>query len=1120
MENCVKSPEVKGRGQHCSGEIGVDPNTRPEACHIEHVEDLHMVIAADGVSQGVNIIPNPTKVEADIQIQAAEENRKPSLSNSVEPFGSQCSVQDSWISANETQTMPQAEQSASEAGGSKEQLLSWVSSYDKVEELVREYEIKTTSKFLMANPDRDFGKTFEEMKHHHHIHLDCKGFGNELSPRLCLEGMPYIMMGNRRLTCHHGKPHYQSAKKPRAKGKQRLCTQASKKVGCPAYIFIRHVMLLLDFSFDKNTLTEHRRRELSKRIKATWKEQGSITTESRYYIDFPDVSSHKNHPIGEAAGIKQPIDKRVNDKMLQLISNGMRSVPVIERCIQDFVRDELFKGSSCPPDTNRRFFPTQKDIANRIFKVSVRSHSSKLRRRELEELVGGWLREQRIFKVSVNSCSSKLRRSELEQLAGGWLREQMDRDGFVFFRNALDTSRVDKQDSLDKAFGPERRSASEAGEMDKDATRVSSTKDGNAGEEPLLVSPGEGLLLVYQTWHQRRLLARYGCYLTFLDSAHRQAGYAIPLYFVLVHTNCGYQIVALIAMAKETVGGLHEALGLIREANPCWCPQQFMVEPSEIEIQAIKGIFQDCQVFITDTRRQQAWERFLLNSKHRTANVQQDVLAKMASIATARTQEAYQAALEGLRRTWMKPALKQTRAWFREKWMANVERWAYIYRQHHQLLPLVVNKGLESQSQALEYPFIASKRNIALHAMLDLLVSKVLPDLEMRYLQTNEAWITTADSSLSPFLHKRPQHFIDHCRQHLTLARRIEKTSITQDTQNIFRVPRGDQNRGDNFVDLSVPSCTCKDFLETEFPCMHLLACITDGNKLHWEQLPSSYLFSPFLTVDDGQELGGAGSMAVGGVMGGAPGGAAAISHSTEERPPVVDVRDTDDSTVAVSGISSEEKATSNLEAILAAVEAHQTLKESADSSMNSTPRDSDPFQDEAVACQAIARELVDLTHTVTHTETLARARVQMDAALATLRQALPRGELHTSVCQDQTSQDMPVCFVKGGIPVNQDLHPAKRQRLEEEVHQSAANDCLLDSHIKVAITRDVEVAEAYKDGGEGAEVDESIVTETIDLQQGAVFILEPSGMMRNVQIMDASEADEAAVGTVIIKDS
>ena len=52
------------------------------------------------------------------------------------------------------------EQVANEEKSSKVRVLLWVDSYDKVEEVVRDYEIETTTKFLMGNPDRDFGKTF------------------------------------------------------------------------------------------------------------------------------------------------------------------------------------------------------------------------------------------------------------------------------------------------------------------------------------------------------------------------------------------------------------------------------------------------------------------------------------------------------------------------------------------------------------------------------------------------------------------------------------------------------------------------------------------------------------------------------------------------------------------------------------------------------------------------------------------------------------------------------------------------------------------------------------------------------------------------------------------------
>ncbi len=134
--------------------------------------------------------------------------------------------------------------------------------------------------------------------------------------------------------------------------------------------------------------------------------------------------------LKQAAGVKQPIDKRVNEKMLQLIGNGMKSIQLIEQSIKEFVKDELFRDSPCPPHSNRRFFPTQKDIANRIFKVSVSSLSSKLKIDKLEDLVYGLLEEQQaqngfiFFRSSVGTDDSTLDCSDKHNRVAHPIRDQ------------------------------------------------------------------------------------------------------------------------------------------------------------------------------------------------------------------------------------------------------------------------------------------------------------------------------------------------------------------------------------------------------------------------------------------------------------------------------------------------------------------------------------------------------------------------------------------------------------------------------------------------------------------------------------------------------------------------
>ena len=101
----------------------------------------------------------------------------------------------------------------------------------------------------------------------------------------------------------------------------------------------------------------------------------------------------------------------------------------------------------------------------------------------------------------------------------------------------------------------------------------------------------ERLLLVHQTEWQQRLLLRYGQELVFLDATYRTTRYAIPLFFLCVHTNDGYVVVAIVLLEREDSASLAEALEVLKQQNPNWNPKGFMVDASEMEIAAINAAF-------------------------------------------------------------------------------------------------------------------------------------------------------------------------------------------------------------------------------------------------------------------------------------------------------------------------------------------------------------------------------------------------------------------------------------------------------------------------------------------------------------------------------------------------
>ena len=74
-----------------------------------------------------------------------------------------------------------------------------------------------------------------------------------------------------------------------------------------------------------------------------------------------------------------------------------------------------------------------------------------------------------------------------------------------------------------------------------------------------MTKKGPRLLFVHQTAYQRRLLHLFGR-LCLLDATCKTTKFAIPLFFLVVKTNIGYQIVVSFAIQDETNAGITEAL--------------------------------------------------------------------------------------------------------------------------------------------------------------------------------------------------------------------------------------------------------------------------------------------------------------------------------------------------------------------------------------------------------------------------------------------------------------------------------------------------------------------------------------------------------------------------------
>uniref|UniRef100_A0A1X7T0F3 Uncharacterized protein n=1 Tax=Amphimedon queenslandica TaxID=400682 RepID=A0A1X7T0F3_AMPQE len=67
---------------------------------------------------------------------------------------------------------------------------------------------------------------------------------------------------------------------------------------------------------------------------------------------------------------------------------------------------------------------------------------------------------------------------------------------------------------------------------------------------------------------------------------------------------------------SEASEQIAEALNILRSWNTEWNPKYFMTDYSEAEYLALKTAFSDIKIFLCNFHREQAWERWVKDSKH------------------------------------------------------------------------------------------------------------------------------------------------------------------------------------------------------------------------------------------------------------------------------------------------------------------------------------------------------------------------------------------------------------------------------------------------------------------------------------------------------------------------
>lgn len=182
----------------------------------------------------------------------------------------------------------------------------------------------------------------------------------------------------------------------------------------------------------------------------------------------------------------------------------------------------------------------------------------------------------------------------------------------------------------------------------------------------------------------------------------------------------------------------------------------------------------------------------------------------------------------------------------------STQRWARTYRDQTFHEHINTNNGTESLNKALKHTYLPrEKKATTLSGIVTTLIEIFLPALRQKYLFSNFEQSSTNrkyTDYIPLYLHNRPKAVILHCLDRKAASSQFEQEDITMTSEGILEVKSGENTYIINFED---PSCSCPDWIQTHYPCKHFFAVFRNYPKWSWNALPSTYIKSPRLSLDD-----------------------------------------------------------------------------------------------------------------------------------------------------------------------------------------------------------------------------------------------------------------------------
>ena len=640
---------------------------------------------------------------------------------------------------------------------------------------------------------------------------------------IAFTGCSYMMLGKRDYICHQG-PDIDSKKKEKEAQKRnnmfvhdhkytgsRKHTQPTKKLGCPVTFSVKKIMTFPEVSISVDN--KRNRTKAGHEIKSLLGKtcDGKITCgRLQYLVSFPTHQAHLYHNVGEAAGISESLDFRIENYLREQIRKGCKNVKDLSSRAQMFVEENLVKPGEAPDFYRRRFTPSRKKLRNLILSVKLKLQYSQVDQENVEHLADKW---KNWGHLAFEPLKQKFAEEDIKD----------------FSKKVGDEDDVDEVDDL------------EFHEMIK----------------RLSTGSVEGkMVFCYQSTKMQRLYRRYAPSLIALDATYKTTKYALLLFFLVVRTNVNFQVVGVMVLQEETTAMIAKGLNIFKLWNPETIPKYAMVDFDEKEIKALETLFPNIKVFLCDFHREQSWTRWIAKADNGVFQFAEQVKVFLRRIAhSINKDDCNKAVSDFLNWEFCKGKLL---SWFHNTWFPEIKRWSLAFRPND-LMFNNTNNGTERLNEDLKYDELANYKHCSLSEMLTVVIERFLPKHYRNYVELNVRYsegFKKYHSNIPKSFVNRPKKLVVIMLENMSKVTDRMASSVRKLEPRKFKVKTSETwtdicKEYEVFLGNEVEFCycTCFDYRRHRVLCKHFFAVFRSKLACFNEVTPL-FLNHPWTVLD------------------------------------------------------------------------------------------------------------------------------------------------------------------------------------------------------------------------------------------------------------------------------